>query len=289
MVSGSLPLQEYAEFAAGAARRAGEIALGYFRNVREREGGDALRAGEGGHALRAGPPLRVEYKADMSPVTIADREGEQLLRRLLEESYPEHGILGEEFGATRAEAALRWYLDPIDGTQSFVRGVPLFGVMLGLTARAADGSEEQEALVGVVHLPALGETVVAWRGGGCWWNGVRAQVSATARLEDALLTTTDPLDLARSRKREAYERLRQRVKMERGWGDCYGHVLVATGRADIMLDAALNEWDAAPLLPIVEEAGGRFTDWRGRRSISGGDGFATNGALYEVVREMLVV
>ena len=284
MKTSSLPLEEYAEFAADAARRAGEIALRYFRQTQDKEGG---------HALRAGPPLQVEYKADQSPVTIADRESEQLLRRLLEERYPEHGILGEEFGAARTEAALRWYLDPIDGTQSFVRGVPLFGVMLGLTARGAERSEEQDALVGVVHLPALGETVVAWRGGGCWWSRgagrVRAQVSTTARLEDALLTTTDPLDLARSAKREAYERLRQRVKLERGWGDCYGHVLVATGRADIMLDAALNEWDAAPLLPIVEEAGGRFTDWRGRRSISGGDGFATNGALYEVVREMLVV
>jgi fructose-1,6-bisphosphatase/inositol monophosphatase family enzyme len=248
----------------------------------------------------------VEYKADSSPVTIADRESEQLLRRLLEERYPEHGILGEEFGLTRGEAPLRWYLDPIDGTQSFIRGVPLFGVMVGLVAagataekqvprppasgeRARDyrGGDGLDPLVGVVHLPALGETVVAWRGGGCWWSRgvgrVRAQVSTTARLEDALLLTTDSLELSRSEKRAAYERLRRRVKLERGWGDCYGHVLVATGRAEIMLDAALHEWDAAPLIPILEEAGGRFADWRGRRTISGGDGFASNGALFDAV------
>ncbi len=272
----SLPLQEYAEFAADAARRAGEIALRFFEIIRKKEGGhppEGRRAG-------AGPPLPVEYKADHSPVTIADRESEQLLRRLLEERYPEHGILGEEYGLARGEAALRWYLDPIDGTQSFVRGVPLFGVMIGL-ARGGD------PLVGVVHLPALGETVVAWRGGGCWWNGSRAQVSATARLEDALLLATDPLELSRTEKRAAYERLRRCVKLERGWSDCYGHVLVATGRADVMLDASLHEWDAAPLIPIVEEAGGRFTDWRGRRTISGGDGFATNGELYEEVLKLV--
>ena len=265
-----------------------------------------------------GPPLWVEYKADRSPVTVADRESEQLLRRLIEERYPEHGILGEEFGLTRGGAALRWYLDPIDGTQSFIRGVPLFGVMVGLAAkedapneqvvrplrRAQDDSGENDfdPVVGVVHLPALGETVVGWRGGGCWWRGgqgqtegergqtgmsvppgehwERAHVSATGRLEEALLLSSDPLDIARSSKRAAYERLRQRVKVERGWGDCYGYVLVATGRAEIMLDAALHEWDAAPLIPLLEEAGGRFADWKGRRTFSGGDGFATNEKLF---------
>ena len=276
----SLPLQEYAEFAAEAARRAGEIALRYYQKL-----------------------PGVEYKADHSPVTVADRESEQLLRRLLEERYPEHGILGEEYGLTRGEAALRWYLDPIDGTFSFVRGVPLFGVMLGVAAkehapekqvpgpprRARDenGVNGFNPLVGVVHLPVLGETAVAWRGGGCWWNGTRAHVSATAKLEEAVLLSSDPIDLARSPKQRGYERLRARVKVQRGWGDCYGHVLVATGRAEIMLDAALHEWDAAPLVPILEEAGGRFTDWRGRRTISGGDGFATNGELFEVVRGCL--
>ena len=249
----SLPFQEFAEFAAGAAQAAGDVTLRYFQNLPS-----------------------VEYKADRSPVTVADRESETLLRQRIEKRYPEHGILGEEFGLTHGEAALRWLLDPIDGTESFIRGVPLYGVMLGLMAG-------DDPVVGVVHFPALRETLHAWRGGGCWWNAERAHVSGVARIEEATLLTTNPMGFSAAEKRAAYEKLRRRVKTERGWGDCYGYMLVATGRAEIMLDPALNEWDAAPLIPILEEAGGRFTDWRGRRTITGGDGFATNGALYEEV------
>jgi len=266
----SLPLEEFAEFATGLAQAAGEITMHYFQKL-----------------------PAVEYKADRSPVTVADRESESLLRQRIEKRYPAHGILGEEFGMTQPEAELRWLLDPIDGTESFIRGVPLYGVMLGLVMMTRGGAdtgnhrvrpyEGGDPLVGVVHFPALRETVVAWRGGGCWWNRVRAHVSGVARLEEATLLTTDRLGLSAAGKRAAYEELRRRVRTERGWGDCYGHVLVATGRAEIMLDPVLHEWDAAPLIPILEEAGGRFTDWKGRRTISGGDGFATNGALYEEV------
>jgi histidinol phosphatase-like enzyme (inositol monophosphatase family) len=261
-MTSSLPLAEYAEFAERAARAAGEITLRYFKKL-----------------------PGVEYKGDNSPVTIADRESELLLRRRIEERYAEHGILGEEFGETRAGARVRWLLDPIDGTQSYIRGVPLYGVMMGLV----EGGEAQNdnPLVGVVHFPALGETIVAWEGGGCWWNGTRAHVSTVSRLEQATLLCTDSLGFSALGKEEAYQRLRRRVRVERGWGDCYGHLLVATGRAEIMLDPVLNEWDAAPLVPIVEEAGGRFTDWRGQRTISGGDGIATNGALFEAVRALL--
>ncbi|HTQ84685.1 MAG TPA: histidinol-phosphatase [Candidatus Solibacter sp.] len=250
----SLPYAKYAEFAEAAAWAAGEITLRYFQKL-----------------------PGVEYKADRSPVTVADRESETLLRARIEERFPEHGILGEEFGLARPEARMRWLLDPIDGTQSFIRGVPLYGVMLALV-------EDGDPVVGVVHFPALSETVVAWRGGGCWWTRggerVRARVSNVARLEDAVLLATDPLGHQGEAKRAGYEALKGRVKMERGWGDCYGYALVATGRAEIMLDAALSEWDAAPLIPILEEAGGRFTDWKGIRTISGGDGFATNEAVY---------
>ncbi|HMD31675.1 MAG TPA: inositol monophosphatase family protein [Candidatus Acidoferrales bacterium] len=257
------PLQEYAEFAVAAARAAGEITLRYFQKL-----------------------PGVEYKADRSPVTVADRESEMLLRARIEERYPSHGILGEEFGIARPGAELRWLLDPIDGTQSFMRGVPLYGVMLGLVARGPQDDAHDDPVVGVVHLAALGETVVAWRGGGCWWNDARARVSEVGRLEDAVLLGTEPSALVDS-KRAAYQKLRQRVKLERGWGDCYGYALVATGRADIMMDSALHEWDAAPLVPIMEEAGGKFTDWRGKRTISGGDGFATNGALYDEVMRIV--
>ena len=260
--------EEYAEFAEAAARAAGEITLRYFQKL-----------------------PGVEYKADGSPVTTADRESEELLRAWIEERFPEHGILGEEFGLTRPEAGMRWLLDPIDGTASYVRGVPLYGVMMALVERSADGPAHDDPVVGVVHFPALRETVTAWRGGGCWWSReggrTRARVSEVARLEDATLLVTDPAGVRAAEKRAGFERLRARVKMERGWGDCYGHLLVATGRAEIMLDPVLHEWDAAPLIPIVEEAGGRFTDWRGRRTIAGGDGFATNAILNEPVRQLL--
>ncbi len=267
-MSDSLPYSEYAEFAEAVARAAGEITLRYFQKL-----------------------PGVEFKADHSPVTVADRESERLLRGLIEERFPDHGILGEEFGLARPEAPLRWLVDPIDGTQSFIRGVPLYGVMLGLVERGPDSPAEDNPVVGVVHFPALGETVTAWRNGGCWWSRsagrARARVSDVSGLEEATLLVTETAGLLRGAKRAGYERLRTRVKLERGWGDCYGHILIATGRAEIMLDPELHEWDAAPLIPILEEAGGKFTDWRGRRSISGADGFATNGALYEEVSAIL--
>jgi histidinol phosphatase-like enzyme (inositol monophosphatase family) len=240
-----------------AARAAGEITLKYFQ---------------------MNP--RVETKADRSPVTVADRESERLLRQRIEERYPEHGILGEEFGATRPAAEWKWVLDPIDGTQSFIRGVPLYGVMVGV-------QKDAEPVIGVVHFPALGETVWAAAGSGTWWNGARAHASNVARLEEATLLATDSLGFAAVGKEDGYQRLRQRVGCERGWGDCYGHILVATGRAEIMLDPILHEWDAAPLIPILEEAGGRFVDWRGARNVRATDGIGTNGALFDAVMKIV--
>lgn len=246
-------LDEILECALGAARDAGEIALRYFQKS-----------------------VQVEWKADHSPVTIADRECEQLLRQRIEARFPTHGILGEEFGATRDGAPFRWTLDPIDGTQSFIRGVPLWGVMVGV-------EENGDPVAGVVHFPALGDTLWARRGDGAWWNGKRARVSDVAQLDQATLLITDARGFAPAGFAGAYERLRSRAAFERSWGDCYGHALVATGRAEIMLDPILNEWDACPLLPILEEAGGRFTTWKGERTIRGGNAIATNGALFDAV------
>jgi len=246
-------LDELLEFALAAARAAGEVTLKYFQKN-----------------------PRVETKADHSPVTIADRESERLLRQQIDGRYPEHGVLGEELGETRPGAPWRWVLDPIDGTQSFIRGVPLYGVMVGL-------EREGEPLLGVVHFPALAETAWASKGGGAWWNDAQARVSDVARLEEATLLTTDPLGFAAVGREGAYQRLRQSVRCERGWGDCYGHILVATGRAEIMLDPVLHEWDAAPLIPILEEAGGKFVDWDGARRVRASGGIATNGALFAAV------
>lgn len=254
----SLPsLDELLDLALSAAREAGEVTLRYFQKNPS-----------------------VEIKADLSPVTIADRESERVLRQRIEQRFPDHGILGEEFGAVRESASYRWMLDPIDGTASFIQGVPLYGVMVGL-------EHAGEPSLGVVHLPALGETLWARRGGGAWWNGQRATVSQITRLEDAALLTTDVRGFVAVGLEAAYQRLRAAVKLERTWGDCYGHILVATGRAEIMLDPILDQWDGCALLPILEEAGGRFTDWRGSRTIRGGSGISTNGLLHDAVMRLI--
>jgi len=220
----------------------------------------------------------VELKADGSPVTVADREAEALMRRIIEGTYPGHAILAEESGEKPGRQPFRWIVDPLDGTRTFVRGVPLFGTLVGVEAYG-------EPLVGVVYLPALDELITAARGEGCRWNGRTCHVSTVSRLEDALLVVTDERS-ARARS-GAYERLSSRTQLQRTWADCYGYMLVATGRAEIALDPVMAVWDCAALVPIVEEAGGHFTDWRGRRTIHSGEAVATNGALQREVLGLL--
>jgi len=242
-------LNELLEFAAGLAHGAGMITLQYFRKNPE-----------------------TSKKSDGSYVTIADREAESFLRQWISEKYPDDGILGEEEGELQGTSGRRWILDPIDGTFAFVHGVPLYGVLIAIEI-------EGEMSIGVVNMPALGEIVSAAKGLGCFLNGEPARVSTTAELKDALLLST-----SFERKTEL---LQARAKVSRTWGDCYGYVLVATGRADVMLDPVMNLWDCAPLLPIMEEAGGTFTDWRGVRTIAGGNSIATNGLLFDEVMSIV--
>ncbi len=213
-------------------------------------------------------------------MTVADREAEELLRSSIQRDFPDHGILGEEFGELEPGARVRWILDPIDGTKSFVRGVPLFGVLIGVEIDTAP-------VVGVMHFPALGETVAAGQGLGCTLNGSPCRVSEIGRLEDATLLTTGVTWAATASDAEGFRQLTGRVGVVRAWGDCYGHALVATGRADIMVDHVLNPWDAAPLLTIVTEAGGRYTDLGGNADIHGGSGVSTNGLLHDEVLRLL--
>jgi len=222
--------------------------------------------------------VAVETKADQTPVTCADREAEQVIRQRIMRVYPDHAILGEEQGSTGGGGDYRWIIDPIDGTKAFIHGVPLYGVLIGVEVRGA-------AAVGVIYMPALDELVWAADGLGCWWNGRRARVSEVAKLEEATLLTSSVTSCqARS---DAFDQLAGKVKLTRTWGDCYGYLLVATGRAEIMIDPQLNPWDVAPMPPILREAGGGFTDWSGGDSIHAGDGAATNGKLLEAVRGVL--
>lgn len=222
--------------------------------------------------------VRPDIKADNTPVTIADREAEQIIRERIHRSFPEHAVLGEEGGETAGSAPYRWIVDPIDGTKAFVAGVPLYGTLIGVEV-------EGQANVGVVYLPPLGDMIAAADGLGCAWNGRPCRVSDVDRLEDALLVSSS-ITAAQARS-DAFDRLTKKTRLQRTWGDCFGYALVATGRAEIMLDPAMNPWDCAPLLPILREAGGHFADWTGSATIHGGDAFATNAALYEQVLEIL--
>jgi histidinol-phosphatase len=222
--------------------------------------------------------VAVEMKPDDTPVTCADRESERLIRDRIRRTFPHHTILGEEGGTDEGDPEYRWIIDPIDGTKTFIRGVPFYGVLIGVEVQGKPSA-------GVVYLPALDEMVSAATGLGCWWNGRPARVSEVATLaEAAIMVTSARATMARS---DAYERLVAATKFQRSWGDCYGYVLVATGRAEAMLDPSLSAWDCAALLPILQEAGGHFTTWAGEATIWGKDGVGTNAALHRPVLEIL--
>ncbi len=257
MIPDAVELKHLLDFAVRLAREAGEITFRYFKGS-----------------------FVAERKADNSFVTIADREAETNLRANIERSFPDDGILGEEEGEKMGTTGRRWIIDPVDGTYSFVHGVPLYAVLIGLEI---DG----QSMLGVVNLPALNELVHAARGLGCFWNSEPARVSSTKSLGEALLLATDFGTCEQYGFGRAAGTLQQQVSARRTWGDAYGHVLVATGRAEIMLDPIMNVWDCAALLPILEEAGGSFTDWRGNRTIHGGNAISTNGLLFDDVMETI--
>lgn len=229
--------------------------------------------------------LQVELKSDASPVTRADREAEQLLRRRITERFPEDGVLGEEFGETPGKNGVRWILDPIDGTKSFISGVPLYGTMVGVEF-------EGRCPIGVVYIPGLDEGVFAQTGQGAFhFQGAakpqRCSVSKTALLTQAAFVTSQASTFAARGAMPAYLEIERRCRLTRTWGDCYGYLLVATGRVDLMIDPIFNVWDAAAIQPIISEAGGALTDWKGVETIHGGDGVACNRQLLPQVLEIL--
>ena len=224
--------------------------------------------------------LIVEAKGDGSPVTLADQAAEQLAREWIHARFPADGILGEEFGETPGASGRRWLLDPIDGTKSFVRAVPLWGTCVAVC-------EGDDVLAGAAAYPAVEEFIAAAPGQGCWHNGTRCRVSTTDDLAAASVLITDARNFPSPDRRAGWERLSNIAAISRGWGDCYGYLLVATGRADVMVDPILNPWDAPPFLPIIEEAGGVFTGWNGRRDAFAGDAIATNRALADAARTVL--
>jgi histidinol phosphatase-like enzyme (inositol monophosphatase family) len=222
--------------------------------------------------------LAVRTKKDGSPVTIADQEAEEAARAWIAAHFPEDGILGEELGEQEGTSGRRWIVDPIDGTKSFVRGVPLWGSLVALV-------EGEKVLAGAAYFPAVEELVVAGAGEGCWWNGARAQVSRTGTLAGATVLITDERRFRSAAARDGWRTLIGEADVARGWGDCFGYLLVATGRAEAMVDPIVNPWDTACFQPIIEEAGGVFTDISGQKTAFGASAIATNAALATAVRD----
>jgi len=256
--------RQHLKAALAFAREAGELTLGYF----------------------GGSSFEVTTKRDGTKVTTADRGAEQLLRQRIEEAFPEDGILGEEFGEKASVSGWRWVLDPIDGTVSFVHGVPLYGTLVACEYQG-------QTPVGVIHMPALGETVYASAGEGAWHIArpgavpVTARVSMVEEIGDAAMCTTSFEYFQQAGVESWLAALCERFGTTRGWSDCYAHVLCATGRIDAVIEPVRNPWDIAPMQVIYPEAGGRATDWRGREGAYNPDGVATNGLLHDALLELL--
>ncbi|MDG5766436.1 inositol monophosphatase family protein [Balneolales bacterium ANBcel1] len=241
--------QQLLQFAIYLARTAGKLTLSRFRKG-----------------------VDVDRKDDDSPVTVADREAEEWMRKQIGNTYPDHGIIGEEYGNEGESKSVKWILDPIDGTLSFIHGVPLYTTLIGITV---DGEPE----AGVIYAPATDELCEAGIGLGARYNGTDCRVRETHSLSEATLLSTDMTTIIQENLMEPFTKLLSTCRLHRTWGDAYGHMMVATGRADIMFDPLLNIWDAAPLLPILQEAGGHFLDFSGKASIESGHGFSAGETL----------
>lgn len=225
-------LNEYANFAKTLASESAKIIRTYFRSG-----------------------YNVEFKADESPVTVADRKAEEVMRTLIEQTFPTHGILGEEHGHHQPDAEFQWVLDPIDGTKSFVSGTYLFGTLIALV-------QNERPILGIINSPLMGDLLLGV-GGQTWLNDQPVSVTSTQKVEDAFLVTTSHTDCLSYRDGAAFNQFVDNVLRYRTWGDCHGYHLVATGGVDIMVDPIMNYWDLMALIPIIEGAGGRITDWYG--------------------------
>ena len=233
----------------------------------------------GAHTLETfqSADLAVEGKGDGTPVTATDRGAERLLRQRISEAFPDDAIVGEEEADTEGTSGRTWILDPIDGTESFIRGVPLYGNLIAM-------EDQHGPAVGVINIPGLGECVSAGRGKGCFLNGTQVHVSNQTTLEGACLVTSGVDYWPSVTELEPFI---QTGTVVRTWGDAYGYVLVATGRADAMIDPLVNRWDVAPMLTIFPEAGGLFTDFSGNITAQGGSAIAANPSLHQAIIKTL--
>jgi len=257
-------LQPYLTFARQLAYNAGRITLDYYNKG-----------------------IQHELKKDETPVTAADRATEEFIRREIEKTYPSHAIIGEEFGESESaiglsatQSAFRWIIDPIDGTKSFLRGVPFYSVLIALEI-------EGVSRLGAVCFPALNEILYAADGLGCWWNDRQTRVSEVSEFKQAVFTYTSWSGFRTKKRLDVFENLHKECFFGRGWGDAYGYHMVATGRAEVMLDPTAALWDVAPYPPIFREAGGFIGSWAGEEGHTHGEALACNAALKDRILELI--
>ena len=234
----------------------------------------------------------VEWKADKTPVTIADKGTEELARKFWAKETPGFGVIGEEFGIESPDAEYQWVIDPIDGTKSFIHGVPLFGTLIGLW-------HKNVPIASVIRLPAMKSAVWAVNGGGAFLDGREVRASKVSQLSDALVLSGTVNTMEDKGFGEGFTKLRRSARLHRGWGDCYGYYLVAAGRAEIMVDPVVSLWDIAPFPLLMKEAGGKFSTIDGNTELFDGNGkptapiyegftsIATNGLLHDVALDCL--
>ncbi len=250
-------MQEFIDFSKELARASGEVIMTYFRS-----------------------DISVETKADDSPVTIADRQAEEIMREMIMKAFPTHGIIGEEFGNHNEDAEYQWVLDPIDGTKSFISGTFLFGSLIGLMHKG-------QPIVGAIHHPATSHLLIG-DGKAARMNDEVVRVRETRQLRDAVMLYTDFIHVGQYQNGIAFQQLMGRTNYNRTWGDCHGYFLLATGYADIMLDPIMHLWDIVALIPIIEGAGGVITAWNGGPPLSGNGIIASNRHLHSQVLRVLI-
>lgn len=249
--------------------------IGEFKNFSK------LLADESGKIINSyfRTKVNIDSKSDNSPVTIADKKAEEKMRELIIKEFPSHGILGEEFGIHNEGAEYQWVLDPIDGTKSFICGTITFGTLIGLLKNG-------EPILGVINQPVMKEFLIG-DNFNTEINGIKTEIRNCNNLSDAVLLTTDHLNIEKYQNAKTFDNLIRKVKFYRGWGDCYGYYLLATGFADIMLDPIMSKWDIMALIPIINGAGGKITDFQGKDALKGTSIVAANKTLHQQVISVL--
>ena len=249
-------MKEFKTFCKHLAEESGKVIRNYFRT-----------------------DINIESKSDESPVTIADKKAEEVMREMIMKEFPEHGIIGEEFGNYNDNAEFTWILDPIDGTRSFILGTPLFGTLISLT-------QNSKPIIGLINQAILGELLIG-DNKITELNENQVKVRECDSIKDAFILTSDHLLVSQYQNGDKYNELLKKSKLYRGFGDCFGYYLVATGFADIMVDPIMSIWDLSALIPVINGAGGKITDWQGKDPVSGTSSIATAGTIHNEVIKIL--